>query len=65
MRGLAGGFLAIWDSGFDRLVIPWRPGFGLRGGAMSKPRDDRQDDLFRPSLEAIIDPGHALVRLAG
>jgi IS5 family transposase len=30
---------------------------------MSKPRDDRQDDLFRPSLEAIIDPGHPLVRL--
>ncbi len=23
----------------------------------------RQDDLFRPSLEAIIDPGHPLVRL--
>ncbi len=32
---------------------------------MGKPRDGRQDDLFRPSLEAIIDPGHPLVRLAG
>jgi hypothetical protein len=32
---------------------------------MSKPRDDRQDGLFRPSLEAIIDPGHPLVRLDG
>jgi len=31
---------------------------------MSKPRDDRQKDLFRPSLEAIIDMGHPLVRLA-
>lgn len=32
---------------------------------MSKPRDDRQKDLFRPSLEEIIDPGHPMVRLAG
>ena len=32
---------------------------------MSKPRDDRQEDLFRPPLAQIIDPRHPLVRLAG
>ena len=32
---------------------------------MSQPRDDRQDDLFRPALEKIIDLRHPLVRLAG
>ncbi|HXH28080.1 MAG TPA: IS5 family transposase [Candidatus Polarisedimenticolia bacterium] len=32
---------------------------------MGKPRDNRQKDLLRPALEDIIDPGHALVRLAG
>ncbi len=31
---------------------------------MSQPRDDRQDDLFRPSLEKIINLPHPLVRLA-
>jgi transposase, IS5 family len=31
---------------------------------MAKPRDDRQRDLLRPALEAIIDLGHPLVRLA-
>ncbi len=31
---------------------------------MSKPRDDRQKDLFRPPLEKIIDMNHPLVRLA-
>jgi transposase, IS5 family len=31
---------------------------------MSQPRDDRQDDLFRLSLEAIINLRHQLVRLA-
>jgi IS5 family transposase len=30
---------------------------------MAKPRDDRQKDLLRPALEAIIDHGHPLVRL--
>jgi hypothetical protein len=30
----------------------------------SQPRDDRQDDLFRPSLEKIINLRHPLVRLA-
>jgi transposase, IS5 family len=34
------------------------------GGAMAKPRDNRQKDLLRPALEAIIDLGHPLVRLA-
>ena len=32
---------------------------------MARPRDDRQKDLLRPALEAIIDLGHPLVRLAG
>jgi transposase, IS5 family len=32
---------------------------------MAKPRDDRQKDLLRPSLEKIIDMSHPLVRLAG
>ncbi len=32
---------------------------------MSRPRDDRQDNLFQPSLETIINPRHPLVRLAG
>ena len=31
---------------------------------MGKPRDNRQKDLLRPALDEIIDPGHALVRLA-
>jgi IS5 family transposase len=31
---------------------------------VAKPRDDRQKDLLRPALEAIIDLGHPLVRLA-
>ena len=30
---------------------------------MSQPRDDRQDDLFGPSLEKIINLRHPLVRL--
>jgi IS5 family transposase len=32
---------------------------------MSRPRDERQKELFRPALEQIIDLGHPLVRLAG
>jgi IS5 family transposase len=32
---------------------------------MSQPRDDRQDDLFQPSLKTIINLRHPLVRLAG
>ena len=32
---------------------------------MSQPCDDRQDDLFRPLLEEIINLRHPLVRLAG
>ena len=31
---------------------------------MSQPRDDRQDDLFGPALEKIINLRHPLVRLA-
>ena len=31
---------------------------------MSQPRDDRQDDLFRPALQDIINLRHPLVRLA-
>jgi transposase, IS5 family len=31
---------------------------------MSRPRDDRQDDLFRPALRDIINLHHPLVRLA-
>ena len=31
---------------------------------MSQPRDDRQEDLFRPALEEIINLRHPLVRLA-
>jgi transposase, IS5 family len=31
---------------------------------MSRPRDDRQDDPFRPALRDIIDLHHPLVRLA-
>lgn len=31
---------------------------------MSLPRDERQKDLFRPSLDKIIDLGHPLVKLA-
>src|SRR6202171_2524682 len=32
---------------------------------MSRPRDERQKDLFRPALDRIIDLDHALARLAG
>ena len=32
---------------------------------MSKPRDERQKDLFRPALGQIINMDHPLVRLAG
>ena len=32
---------------------------------MSKPRDERQKDLFRPALDQIIDMKHPLVLLAG
>ena len=31
---------------------------------MSRPRDERQKELFRPALEQIIDLGHPLVKLA-
>src|ERR1700722_15592966 len=57
-------FLAFRDSGFGRFVIPSTARFAVRGTAMSQPRDDRQDDLFRPALEEIINLRHPLVRLA-
>ncbi len=31
---------------------------------MSKPRDERHKDLFRPGLDEIIDPDHMLVRIS-
>jgi transposase-like protein DUF772 len=40
-------------------------GSSALGDAVARPRDDRQKDLLRPALEAIIDLGHPLVRLAG
>jgi hypothetical protein len=53
------GFLiwAVRDS-FDGEIPVW-------GRSMSQPRHDRQDDLFRPPLEEIINLRHPLVRLAG
>jgi IS5 family transposase len=32
---------------------------------MANPKDERQKDLFRPSLDQIIDMNHPLVLLAG
>jgi len=63
MVGLMAVILAIWDSSFRRFVRVDGGSFAL-GDAMAKPRDDRQKDLLRPALEAIIDLGHPLVRLA-
>src|SRR5260370_19807627 len=57
------GFLAIWDSGFQRFVRLGGGSFAL-GDEMAKHWDDRQKDLLRPALEAIIDLGHSLVRRA-
>src|SRR5579884_1424057 len=64
---------AVWRPVFRRFGIPVLVGLcdsggGMvmaLGGAMAKPRDDRQKDLLKPALEAIIDLGHPLVRLAG
>jgi IS5 family transposase len=39
-------------------------GSSALGDAVAKPRDNRQKDLLRPALEAIVDLGHPLVRLA-
>src|SRR5712672_2258154 len=61
--GFDAGFLAIWDSNFTAICAVDVGSFAL-GDAMTKPRDDRQKDLLRPALEAIIDLGHPLVRLA-
>jgi IS5 family transposase len=62
-EGLGASFLAIWDSGFQRFVR-FGGGSSALGGAMAKPREDRQKDLLRAALEDIIDLGHPLVRLA-
>jgi transposase, IS5 family len=53
------------DSGFLSGVICaiWVVGSSALGDAVARPRDDRQKDLLRPALEAIIDLGHPLVRL--
>jgi IS5 family transposase len=52
-------FRAIRDSFLRR---------SLTGGSMSRPRDDRQTEFFRPALDQIVDLGHPLghplVRLA-
>src|SRR6185437_14661217 len=48
-------FGGLCDSGVGSLAL---------GGAMAKPRDNRQKDLLRPALEEIIDLGHPLVWLA-
>src|SRR5438105_5016 len=48
---------------FDALCDS-RGGSSALGGAMAKPRDNRQNDLLRPALEDIIDLAHPLVRLA-
>ncbi len=53
----------IEGSRFGRFVILWHRVFGFRRRAMSKPRDHRHKDLFRPSLDEIIDLGHPLARL--
>jgi hypothetical protein len=58
-------FLTFWDSRFGRFVIPSTARFAVGERTMSQPRDDRQDDLFRPSLNEIINLRHLLVRLAG
>jgi IS5 family transposase len=39
-------------------------GWSCPEGQVSKPRDERQKDLFGPALEQIIDMAHPLVRLA-
>jgi transposase, IS5 family len=44
--------------------VRFRDGSSALGGALAKPRDNRQKDLLRPALEDIIDLAHPLVRLA-
>ena len=61
--GIGASFLAIWDSDFRRFVR-FRGWVISVGGRDGEARDDRQKDLLRPALEAIIDHGHPLVRLA-
>jgi hypothetical protein len=56
-------FLAFLDSGFRRFVIPLTADSPSEE-AVSQPLDDRQDDLFGPSLETIVNLRHPLVGLA-
>src|SRR6266566_2224683 len=55
----------MWIAIFLRFVIPSTARFVVGERTMSQPRDDRQDDLFRPPLNEIINLRHPLVRLAG
>jgi IS5 family transposase len=53
--------------GFPKIAVCDSLGgrFGVEGMTMSEPRDERQNDLFRPALDQIINLDHPLVRLAG
>jgi hypothetical protein len=53
--------------GFSDLGSSWFPrrDDSLSGEERWEPRDERQDDLFGPPLEEIINLRHPLVRLAG
>ena len=57
-------FSCDFDSLFVRILILCCPVLHVGGWFTGKPRDNRQKDLLRPALDEIIDPGHALVRLA-
>jgi hypothetical protein len=55
------GFLAFSDFGNSQFHCRQ---IRCRRNAVCQPRDDRQDDLFGPSPEKIINLGHPLGRLA-
>jgi Transposase domain (DUF772) len=63
--GVHAGFLAVWDFPILAVRDSLDGEIRCRERTMSRPRDDRQDDLFRPPLEEIINLRHPLVRLAG
>ena len=51
---MTAAFCVFWISHFGRFAIP----FGAileQEGSMSKPRDNRQVELFRLALEQVID----------
>jgi transposase, IS5 family len=60
---LGGGLLQFW---FGVWGESWHAVVGHQrwGDAVARPREDRQKDLLRPALEAVINLGHPLVRLA-